>query len=306
MRVFVGVLIFLCVISFSLAYGLPLPMKGNYIYTQVDDTGTLGHGFSYPGIQYDPSGSGNFPGILGGTDFLKPGSPWEGFYISTNQTGVVGNNNDNLLKIPGVVVYDLSSPYDNAVSWTGGYLSYFKVEIDVYFNDDDQYIMFDTTITALTDLTDVEFLRTIDPDQDYYSYSTFGTKNARGYGIISEEDWVYASGPYSNWTIGLYSNSSLTHNTGISYDWETDPSFYLAGNDDGNGDNTIGIAFLIGDLNAGDSVSFSYAYVLGTDPADAASHIPTGPSPVPEPASVLLVLVGLILGGGYVKISRKL
>ncbi|HDD44364.1 MAG TPA: hypothetical protein ENG63_05845 [Candidatus Desulfofervidus auxilii] len=157
------------------------------------------------------------------------------------------------------------------------------------FNQTDRSIKFTTTITAITDLTNLKFFRVIDPDQDYNDYETYTTYNYRGYDdTLPAKFYVYAVGPYSNWTIGLFSDLSLTHNTGISEWWSVDPDFYLNENNNGDGDNSIGIAFDLGDLNAGQSVTFGYAYVLGENPSVAASAM------ISIPGSVFLLGTGLL------------
>ena len=293
------VIIFLTIFGFivlsSVSQSAPIVMEGNYIYTQISDDGTLGDSDNYPGIQYDPAGNGNFPGI-GGKDFLQPGVPWEIFSIKEEGIGTISNKNSGSDSMTGTLT-DLSSsfPYDFYVRWSGSYGEYFDITLDTYFNKDDQHIMFTTSIDAKKGLTNLKFLRAIDPDQDvrdYYPY-TYNTINARGYGSIAPEDWVYASGPTSNWTIGLYSDSSFMHNTGISDSWSKNPDDYLSGIDDGYGDNSIGIAFDLGNLSEGESVTFKYAYVLGMDPDDAADNIPTS-APIPEPTTMFLLGTGLI------------
>ncbi len=267
----------------SVGFAAPVIMNGTYIQTQVGDDGTLGNGYSSPGLKY------------GGGEFLMPGDPWEIFSIKSNETGLLTNKNSGTDKITGGTLTDLSgTTYDHFARWEGSYESYFDITIDTFFNDDDQFIKFYTTITAKDDLNDVKFLRAIDPDQDRQDPTgTFETNNYRGFGSFSESDWVYAVGPNSDLTIGLYSDSSIAHNTGV-VDWSYDPEDYW-GTNVGNGDYTIGIAFDLGDLTAGSSVSFSYAYVLGESPSDAASHIPvSGPTSVPEPMTLLLLGTGLI------------
>ena len=290
----VGAVMFL---SASVLQASPIIIQGDYIYTQISDDGTLGYGSVYPGIQYDPSGTATF----GPKDFLQPGSPFEGFSVKSDETGVIYNNNDWGNMISGSLS-DLSgsSPYDYYIRWVGSYSGYFDILIDLYLNSNDQSINFTTTIIAQTDLHNLRFARYIDPDQDVYgTYGTYDTYNYRGFGAtIDENDWVYAVGPSSNWTIGLFSDTSITHNTGVSSGWSIDPDFYLAGNYDGHGDYTIGIAFGIDYLASGDSVTFDYSYVLGTSPNDAVGHIPTS-APVPEPSTMLLLGIGLIVVTGY-------
>ena len=283
----------------SVSQSAPIVMKGNYIYTQISNDGTLGDGMDYPGIQYDPTGNGNFPGI-GGKDFLQPGNPWEIFSIKNEEEGIVNNNNVNGIvdQMTGTLT-DLSSSslYDFYVRWSGSDKNnYFDITLDTYFNKNDKHIMFTTSIVAKEKLTNLKFLRAIDPDQDINDHGEWWTINARGYGSIAPEDWVYAAGFITNWTIGLYSNSSFTHNTGFG-NWTpaaSDPDNYLSGGDDGVGDFKIGIAFNLGNLSKNDSVTFSYAYVLGIDPDDAADNIPGAPAPIPEPTTIFLLGAGLI------------
>lgn len=65
----------------------------------------------------------------------------------------------------------------------------------------------------------------------------------------------------------MFANTSFTQNTGIvgACCSVFDPLTYLAGGnlgDSSTGDNGIGIAFNLGDLLAGESVSVDYAYVM--------------------------------------------
>ncbi|RLJ00347.1 MAG: hypothetical protein DRP08_06590 [Candidatus Aenigmatarchaeota archaeon] len=266
-------------------------MEGNYIYTQISDNGTLGDRFNFPGIQYDPEGGGNFPGV-GGKDFFVTvaATAYEGFFIEFNGT-LMGNANDfsyYATPISGTLE-DLSetSPYDFYVRWESSDDYLVDIIIDTYFNENDEYIMFTTSITANDDITGVKFLRTILPNPDYNDYKIFYTINKKGYSpIISPEDWVSASGPETGWTIGLYSNSPLTHNTGIVS--SIDPDDYLSGTNEGDGWYRIGIAFDLGDLNEGETVTFSYAYVLGESLEDAVNNI------IPEPNTLFLFSSALI------------
>lgn len=268
----------------------PVILQGNYVLTAVGDDGTLGAGNTTPpGIKHDPSGTGNF----GVDDYLTPGTPWEIFSVKSNQTGLRTNNNSGGDAMSGSVVNTSgSSGYDNSATWTGGFGSYFSLVTDTYFNDGDERISFKTTITALTNLTGLQFLRALDPDPDVFTYGSYYTVNGRGAGGLAPEDWVHSEGTRTGLTIGLYSDSSYTHNTGISSGWSTDPSFYLAGTNNGNGDYTIGLAFDFGSLNAGDSVTFNYHYIMGESLETVVI-----PPPVSVPAPAALALLGLGLFG---------
>ncbi len=262
---------FVCMFSFvenSLAVDTSYQMEGDYIKTQVDVTsGTFGLGTSSPGMLFDQTGSGDFVTGDGGLDYLTYGTPKEGFYLNSTETGNVGNDNSDYLspQITKTSVTSSSSIADNYVSWTGKYSSggadYFTITNQYYYDNDQQNIAIKTTITALTDLTNVQFLRVMDPDPA----STTPTLNAQGNTTIAASDLVSASKSANYLVIGLYSDSSTTHNTGVSSTWSDLPSYYLTGANSGDGDYTIGIAFNIGSLLTGDSIELMYYYVFGND-----------------------------------------
>jgi len=243
-------------------------LEGDYIKTQIDtSSGTLGLGSSSPGILYDSTGQGNFSSGEGALDYLTNGDPFEGFYVNSTETGTVGNNNSSYASptITSTSITTSSSIADNYVSWTGKYSSggtdYFTITNEYYYDDDDQNITIKTTITALTDLTGVQFLRVIDPDPA----STTSTLNARGNSSLSASDLVSASKSANYLVIGLYSDSSTTHNTGVTRPWSTTISDYLSGTFYGDGDAAIGIAFDIDSLTSGELIELIYYYVFGTD-----------------------------------------
>ncbi|MCK5915773.1 MAG: hypothetical protein KAG92_06510, partial [Deltaproteobacteria bacterium] len=136
-------------------------MTGDYIQTAVSSDGTLGFGYSSePGIKHDPTGTGEF----GIDDYLTPGSPWEVFSVKSDQTGITTNNNarSDLISTDNLQVLSDVAPFDNYIRWTGHYGSYFSMQTDYFFNNSDEQINMTTTITALSDLSHVSFLRALD------------------------------------------------------------------------------------------------------------------------------------------------
>lgn len=261
-------------------------LEGDYVKTAVSDDGTLGYGgTTSPGLLHDATGTGTF-----GFDYLTPGSPWEIFSVASDQSGILTNSNAAGDAISGTVT-DISgsSVYNNAVNWLGTYNSLFSISTDTYFNNGDERVSFTTTITAINDISGLSFLRAIDPDPDNYPGGSASTNNGRGFGSLAAEDWVHSEGTLTGLTLGLYSDSSVTHNTGITRPWSSNPADYLAGTDSGNGDAAIGIAFDIGSLLTGQSVSFEYHYVMGDELANV--DLPTD---VPEPSTLAIFALGMM------------
>ncbi len=285
----------------SLAEASPVTLVGNFVKTAVNDRGTLGSGgATSPGLLYDKTGTQNF----GVNDYLTPGTPWDVFAVKSTQTGIKANNNadpwwqssNDIAASSGPT--DLSSGTTLKATWSGTYANYFNIQNTYTFGTNDQRVDVTTTITALTDLTGLQFARAIDPDPDVNTFGSYYTVNGRGDAGagLADTDWVHSVGPSTGLPLGLYTTSSVTHNTGISSGyWSNDPAFYLSGQNDGNGDWAIGIGFDIGSLLAGKSISLDYSYVMGgsLDTVD----LPPDPSAVPLPAALPLMLSGLgVLG----------
>ena len=138
--------------------------------------------------------------------------------------------------------------------------------------------------TSANTINDVKYARGIDPDVDSNGLpgSTSSTNNVKGGGGIGAGDIVLATGPVSGRVIGLYTDSSFTHNTGVT-GWTTDPSTYLSGTNVGNGDQTIGVGFDLGNFVAGQSKTFSFAYVFAANAAAQAASVSEVPKSNPAP-----------------------
>ncbi len=253
--------------AFAQIPGDSLVLEGDYIQTGVSNNGTLGvGGNTHPGFIFDATGTGSF---ISGNDYLTPGSPFEGFSISYAGGGILKNNNTGTFQIGSAaaptVVDSMTSGYDNAVVWSGTVDGVFSVEHLYGLNTDAKRVEITTTITALMDLDDVTFARYIDPDSGGTS-----SINSRGNATLglAPEDWVNSESETNGATLGLFSDSDVTHNTAITSPWSTDPDDYLAGSPDSIGDDAIGIGFDIGDLLTGESITFIYSYAVAADAND--------------------------------------
>jgi hypothetical protein len=207
------------------------------------------------------------------------------------------------MQISGVT--SSSAAATHAAVWNGGN-SLYSIEHLFFFNNGEQRVNIRTTITALIDLTNVRISRAVDPDPDVGTHGTFATNNQRGIAAtVPMEDFVGSVGAVSGLPLGLFYSGPITHNTGIvtSCCNVTDPDVYLAGGNAGNNttaDHGIGIGFNLGDLMAGQSTTWTYAYVMGGSLGTI--DIPTDPNPIPVPASIMLMLAGM---AGLVRYRRK-
>ena len=290
------------------AQAAPLTLAGNYVKVGVNDVGTFGSGgATSPGILHDPTGTGTF----GINDYLTPGTPHDGFGVKSNETGFIQNDNSFGdggfgTAAPTLLVGPAALGYANAATWSGGN-SNLTITNSYFFNANDERVLVNTTITAVTGLTNLKFVRSEDPDPDVNAHGTFVTKNQRGNTLFAPSDFIGSAGDVSGLFLGFLNNSGSTyaHNTLISGSCcsTQDPDDVLAGGGatfpgaPDVGDYGLNMAWLIGDLAAGDSATISYYYVFG-------DNIDTGGGDkVPEPG--MLSLLGLALAGTAVARRRK-
>jgi len=261
-------------------------MDNGFVRTAISPDGTLGiGGTGKPGIQYDADGGGD--DFLDSADYLTPGSPQELF--SVKHAGILEtNNNSNYTRPSMETTISGSSSQVVAVSTTADG----KLEITQTYSlpEGAKVLTINVTIKNISGSTvaDVKYLRSTDPDVDSNGLpgSTSSTNNTRGTGTYSANDFVLSEGPVSGRVIGLYSSSSVTHNTSVS-GWTKDPDVALAGGNVGNGDKTIDLGFNIGSLTAGSSSSFNFLYVFANTISQAEAQISTADSNTAPTASAI-------------------
>lgn len=253
-------------------------LSGDYIKIGTNSYGTLGSGGNTsPGILYDSTGTGTFNTSY---DYLTPGIPFGGFTVQATDSGgttyTVSSNNSGGLDtgLTGVLTDESSGSYQG-VSWSGAYTSggstLFDIVNTVGFDESGQQITMSTTITAAEDLTELYFASYMDPDVQAAAGDSSATNNVRGNGDVDGTHLVYAEALSSKMVIGLYTPADNA-NTGVSSGWSQDPTVYYAGQDDGQGDYTIGVAFYTAELNEDGSVTFTYYYIFGADIAAAVAE----------------------------------
>ena len=285
----------------GLTQAASVTLTGDFVKTAVNDVGTLGSGGSVsPGLLFDKTGTGTF----GINDYLTPGTPYDYFGVRSTETGLQGNSNSGFSTISQTSgPTDLSSGTTNSAKWSGEYSGFFKLVNTYTFSDAGQRIDVNTTITALADLTGLQFARSIDPDPDVNTFGSYSTDNSLGdiSKGLAATDWAYSLGLSTGLPLGLFTNSAVKHNAGIVRDWggsssaAADPTRILAGINDGNGDYALALAFDIGSLLAGKSISLDYSYVMGS----SKDTVDIPPSSVPLPGAAWLFGSAIIGFAGF-------
>ena len=109
--------------------------------------------------------------------------------------------------------------------------------------------------------------RGCDPDVGAIQYGAYNTHNYRGYGSVPATDIVVAEETNTNKPIALYApGNGYTHNTSILSNWPSQAiDTMLSGITQGDGDNSMFIAWNFGTVSAGATVYVCCYYVLGTN-----------------------------------------
>ena len=254
-------------------------LENDYVRAGVNGTaGTFGSGGSVrPGLQYDSTGTGTFPGDSEQGDYLTPGSPFDGFSVMVDGTNYANNNGSG-----NAIDYDASGLTDgtNSLSWNGSVRGIFDITNTYSLGTTSEYIDITSAITMGTAADDVYFSRHIDPDAMPEAGDTSATDNVLGYGAIPDSNVAFSEATVSRYALGLYSTDSNV-DAGIT-GWTQDADSYTENSVDGDGsntnsgDNTIGLSWHWTSVGVGDILTASYAYIFGPSAFDAADTAVTG------------------------------
>jgi hypothetical protein len=284
------------------AQAVPLVLQGNFIQVGISDAGTFGsNGNAQPGFIHDATGTGTF---LSNRDYVSPGIPHDGFSVKSDQTGWRQNDNASIGGAFGTASPTTTTVagFSLAATWTGEIADQVRVTNTYFFNPGDERVNVTTTITALTNLTNLRFARSVDPDPDNAPpFNTASTVNTRGNGTLAPEDLIASEGAVTGLFLAILnlSGNDFTHNTRIdgSCCSNIDPDIVLGGGGalfpaTSTGDQGMNMAWDIGTLNDDQSVTIRYAYVVGDEIGDVVVD-PGDPTAVPVPATLPLLVAGL-------------
>lgn len=271
--------------------------NGNFIGVTINDSGTLAS------LKHDKLGGG----VYGVNDYITPGTPHEGFSVNSAETGYRENGNalGSQAFVGGassVLSGAAALGYGFAATWTGSN-SLLEVNNRFFFNTGDERIRVITTLTALSDLTNLAFARSVDPDPDVNTSGSFVTNNQRGNSLFGVTDFIGAAGPVTGLTLALVNNSgnTYTHNTliGPGCCSSLDPNTVLGGGANNvSADRSLNMAWLVGSLASGNSATIEYYYAVG----DKIEVVGGG---VPEPATWAMMLMGFGVVGGAMRRRQK-
>ena len=198
--------------------------------------------------------------------------------------------------------------YTNAASWTGGN-DFVSITNSYFYNAGDERVIVKTKITALSDLTNLAFARSVDPDSDSRSFGTANSNNQRGNSLFGADDFIGSAGAVSGRTLAIVNidAAGLEHTTSINGSCcsNIDP-FAVLGHTGGDlgltssGDHGLNLAYRIGDLMKDGSVTLTYAYAVGDKIGSTG-----GGGAVPEPATWGMMLAGFGIVGGTMRYRRR-
>ena len=201
------------------------------------------------------------------------------------------------------------------MQWTASFGGLIDIQHDYFFDDSDERINIQTTLTALQDLTGVLLSRAMDPDPDVNRFNLFSTNNQRGLdantdgdfddaGDTRREDFTGAIGTQSGQTIAIFFDrrNPAQHGNLRNLLLRDRSDFYLNGGnlgDSSTGDDGIGIGFNIGYLLSGDTAVINYAWVM----VGTLEIVDSGDDDGTVPVLTTLALLGVGLLG--VGVTRK-
>jgi uncharacterized protein with beta-barrel porin domain len=237
-------------------------LSGDYMQMQVNDVGGMLGGPIR--LAYDSTGSGNFG---------SPTHQWFPYFDAFGLEYGVGNSARSeegtlygfdshtgaSLRAPG------SGGFDQSATWTGMISGVLDLNHVYAMNTGDKRVQVTTTITATGNVSNVKFVHKFLP------FDAFSNSNQRGNSTLgySTSDFVSAQATGAGPVVAYFTDSAVTHNSGIVFYADYDPDSYLnATTDTATSIDAIGLGFDVGDLLLGESIVLVYWIAVGDDPND--------------------------------------
>lgn len=248
-------------------------INNNYVKYTINGNGqgAIGDETVGIGLMYAPNGDGNF----GSDDYIKPGTPWETYAVLANADTIGGSNTYHGGFPAGAQVWLADAAKNHYVILRGSSSTGYVIVQYMTLPGEPIIRMKMTYQNSTGGNQVVKMMRAVDPDVDVIAHSTYDTNNSRGYGSIPGTDLVYSYGQFSGKPLSMYiPGNGFTHNTAVLNPWPTYAfDTILAGTNVGNGDNAIAVAWNIGTVTPGQSVSVCCYYICSTDVASIVADI---------------------------------
>jgi hypothetical protein len=274
-------------------------LQGDFIEVGIHSAGSFGTNANAPAGFHPTNGGLGFvvdPGKDGWTvgtppksgDFFMPGTPEEGWTVEWNSANGTERNFSNYGRVSGTAVtptrvQETSSGDTRSAVWEGTATSgsdSLKITQTVHFKKSDQFFVISVTLTntGTTTLNNVQYMRNVDPDQEQPLTGNFTTDNYVVYqpphpgvtaGTSGNTNKALVVGRGLNFGIplglGAIDPRATVSTEGFS---NRDPDAIINSpvapsiNSPIRADQAIVIAFDLGTLAPGQSVTFDYVYIL--------------------------------------------
>lgn len=224
-------------------------------------------------------------------DYFMPGSVQEGFTVQINgaKSNAWSNNYQAIAGSTGFTGTLTGSnqslsvtPAETKAVWEG-MMTGLLIRQTISLKKTKSYFTANVVLKNTTGsiMRNVYYMRTVDPDNEVSLSGQYTTKNKIAYQLPNpyNKTLVTATGTtYKNCYLGLgtkdcqarcfYISSGLFPNADLADTYNGTPGYFYS--DSLTADVAIGLVFKVGDLNPGDSTSFSYAYILNEEDLDDA------------------------------------
>jgi hypothetical protein len=264
-------------------------VAGDYVKFGVGDNGALIDFTNTIGIQFDPSGAGNFSGNI---DFLTPGTPFAFSSIGVNGAFSVAGAGSSANPF-GSTTSVSSMAGSTSVHTSGGSYGGLSISQVIRLDAHSKVLHSSVVLTNVSGATlqDVVYAIGMDPDPDYFPYGSGDTtNNLKDPGPHTS---VEAIGPATAYAIQLISTTDWVATTpSVNATWTVDPYVLSStSTNDGFGDNAIALGYRYGNLEAGQQITIEYDIAIS--------------SPVPEPQIYAMLLAGLGLAAFTARRSQS-
>lgn len=311
-------------IEFSISAGRHVRVEdevflgGKYIEVGISKSGSFGTKNNAPdgfhpinrsnlGFVFDGDGF-DTENVMTSGDYFLPGSPYEGFIVGYKNEErpitFLNAERSSSIRIPSISIEDVSTEKMLAAKTTGFTSDdQLKVEQTVSFKENDKFFKMTVLITNNADrmLTDVRYMRSVDPDIDLDMSGTYNTINSVPHNFPSDSKSVaLAKGPVTGNSLVLMSTDSRSRASLITSNPYSEEAF----NDNGKiaehlRDTYIGLTFALGNLAPGQTETIEYFYSLDSDIDQTIEDIENEAGPViTDEEAVANELEKLVIGYG--------